>query len=133
MLLQLIQLLAARHETAYNQGRNEFAAEMLDGEIVLVPAEEAEEALAKTKLGAALLAQFEIEYHRFKNKTTVVHVYHIPTDTAYLGRSFSPTSAGFHRKKGQELALRDALRQFLINESYRLKWLAHASSTPLKT
>ena len=134
MLQHLLQIITLRNGTETNdKGVTEFLAEMTDGEILICPANEMVQRLAETRVGLALLNDFEIEFHRFGNKITVVHMYHLPTDTSYLGRSISPSSGGFNRKRGQEIALRDAIRQFIPHELYRLKWLAQDSQRQTKT
>ena len=128
MLLRFLLPLIAKSIEVQGTARSVV---LLSGEELMCSEDELHSRLAETEEGARLLADFTVDYHRFGRKTTVAHLMHLPSSTGYVGTSFSTTAERFNKKVGQDLALRDAAAQFLQNERYRQRWLAHHSPIPL--
>ena len=113
MLQHLLQLLVTKTETEGDAVR----LVLTTGEVVICRKDELAIRLAETDAGRDLLGKLSVDYHRFGQKTTVAHLLHKETGAAWVGVSIC--TQNFNRRHGQDLALRDAIRQFLMFEAYR--------------
>ena len=125
MLQYLLPLISRESEITGNAVR----VVMNSGEVLICLNDELEDRLAETC--PETLSQFKLDIHRFGKKTTVAHLLHLPTDTAFVGRSICENPERFSRKAGQQAAVRDAVMQFMSHERYRMKWPALELPNPL--
>lgn len=99
------------------------------GQTIICPTEELHDRLSVTATGKKLIGEIELTFHRFGCKTTVCHLLHKPTDTAFVGVSYSPDVARFNKKAGRDLSLRDACAKLTQAERYHRKWLVRDCPT----